>query len=275
VRAELLQMPAEEYHDDPAVSNSSLKVFAESRRRYYLQFVVKQLEQESTPSMDLGTVAHAAVLEPHIISDVCREIPDAVLSASGARAGKKWEEFVAANEGKILLKRKDLATVRGMFEAVYKHSAARKLLLAAGSCEQVIKWNCALTSLPRRSRLDKIIDGWGFLDVKTTNSVKPHLFAKTCADYRYAQQIAFYMDAYRAVHGGEEPNAVLVAVETKAPYPVRVYQLDQETIDRAAADNDKLLRHLAWCKEHDDWSDDGEDDIQILKLPNWATGGVE
>ena len=55
-----------EYHADLShVSNSMLKVFAESPQKYYQMFVAKTMPKpEQTPSLLLGSVVHCLFLEP-------------------------------------------------------------------------------------------------------------------------------------------------------------------------------------------------------------------
>jgi hypothetical protein len=55
-----------EYHADLThVSNSMLKVFAESPQKYYRMFVVQTMPKpEQTPSLLLGSVVHCLFLEP-------------------------------------------------------------------------------------------------------------------------------------------------------------------------------------------------------------------
>jgi hypothetical protein len=265
------QIPPEAYHADTEwISNSMLKVFRDSRRKFEGQFITKTLPAPRSKSMDIGTVAHAAILEPHIIRDVCRAIPADVLSSNGARSGNKWKEWAEVNAGKILLTANELTTIKGMFKSVYDHPRASQLLQSEGACEQSIFWECLETGLKRRCRVDKLVDGWGFVDVKTTHNVKPFAFSKTCVDYGYHQQAAFYSHGYEAAFGGEAPSHAFIAVETEPPYLVRVYTLPE----RAVLEGERLifegLRQIRDCVDSGDWSDPQEHDVIELELPRYA-----
>lgn len=277
--ATIYNQPAAEYHADSAISHSRLKVFADSRRKYEAQFITNTLAPKSTTEMDLGTVAHAAILEPHIIDDVCIEIPRDVLSSNGARYGKAWHEWSEAHSDRIQLKADDLAFVRGMFEAVYRNRSAKRLLESPGRCEACIKWDDNECGLTRRVRLDKLIPCWGIVDVKTCTSIKERALIRSVADFGYATQEAYYEDANVEAYD-EWPHFAFVFVEQKPPHLVRVKQLralreGDDAIQEARQLNMSRLRALAECLRSGDWSDPGEHDIQYLNLPPYCYGANE
>jgi hypothetical protein len=265
-------IPAEQYHADTDwVSNSMLKVLNDSRRKFEAQFITKTLPASRSKSMDLGTVGHAAILEPHIIADVCREIPAEVLNKDGHRKGAEWLKWQDANADKILMTAQELAKVRGMFESVYRHKIARRLLEAEGKCEASCYWECLETGLKRRCRWDKVAPSSGWVvDVKTTHNVAKHKWASTMHDYSYAQQAAFYSHAYEAEFNGEVPKFCFIAVEPEPPYLCRVYGLPE----RAATLGDSLvwqgLETLRECMDSGDWSDPEEQEIVEVDLPFYA-----
>ena len=163
-----------------------------------------------------------------------------------------------------------MATVKGMFAAVYAHEKASQLLCATGACEQSIYWECLETGMKRRCRIDKLVTGWGFVDVKTTHNVARYAFAKTCVDYGYHAQAAFYSHGYEAEFNGEIPNHAFIAVETAPPYLVRVYTLPE----KAVVEGERLiyegLSAIKACQDSGDWSDPQEHEIIELDLPRYA-----
>lgn len=265
-------IPAEQYHADTDwCSNSMLKVLNDSRRKFEAQFITKTLPPARSKSMDLGTVGHAAILEPHIINDVCREIPANVLNKDGHRKGAAWLEWQAANADKILMTAQEIAKVRGMFESVYRHKVARRLLEAEGQCEASCYWECLETGVKRRCRWDKVAPASGWVvDVKTSHNVAKHAFAKTMHEYGYHQQAAFYTHAYEAEFNGETPHFAFIAVEPEPPYLCRVYTLPE----RAFLEGDRLvmdgLDTLKRCLDSNDWSDPQEHEVVEIDLPKYA-----
>lgn len=259
------RMPADAYHRRlDYLSSSMFKTFLTDPREYEAKYITQALPHERSAAMDVGTVGHAAILEPHIISDTCLEIPTKVLSSNGAKSGQAWKDFAADHAGRILLKADELATVRGMFESVYRHPIARRLLLSEGECEASIFWDCGLSGLKRRCRPDKIIDGWGWADLKTTTAgVDPESFRRTVRNYRYDIQQEYYRDAGVRIYG-ERPKYVFVLVSQSEPYPVRVYDLGEQFVDIARNQIESGLLEIARRMETGDWANECETEIKTI-----------
>src|SRR3954468_23785885 len=78
-----------------AVNFSTLKEMAVSPKRYRHRL---KTPRQATRSMDLGTAAHTAILEPN------RFMLDYALFEGKRRAGKEWKAFEAASGGKQIVK---------------------------------------------------------------------------------------------------------------------------------------------------------------------------
>tara|TARA_R110000803_G_scaffold23098_6_gene56991 strand:- start:1 stop:837 length:837 start_codon:yes stop_codon:yes gene_type:complete len=268
----------EVYHDAiDFVSHSMTKVFKRSRREFKSQFVSRDHPaRRPTKAMELGTVVHSVCIEPHLLESVCIPIPPEVLSKSGSRAGAAWKEFKESNSDKILLTPKELETVRAMYESVYEHPIAGKIMRAEGAGEASIFWNDADSGFDLRCRVDKVVaasDGCpGYLiDVKTTNDLSDQWFAKYAAQFGYHSQAAFYQRGWQALTGEAEPLPFLfVAVQSSWPYTVRVLELDPEAMRLGAEQNGANLQAMRECVESRDWSDAFETEIAVLSLPAWA-----
>lgn len=259
---EVCEIPADEYHAQTDwLSNSMFKVSLDDPRLFEAQFITKTLPPKRTATMDLGTVGHAAILEPHVIEGVCLEIPSTALNGDGHKKGQAWKDFAAEHSARILLKPDEMKLVRGMFDACYKHPVAKRLLLADGPTEASIFWTCPLSGLKRRVRPDKIVDGWGWLNVKTTtNGVDEQSFVRTVRNFRYDVGQEFYRDAGERLNG-ERPHHVFVVVEQEPPHRVRVYQLGQSWQDLARDTVERGLLDFARRQSENDWSHDSESRI--------------
>lgn len=256
------RMEADEYHASTDwLSNSMLKDFLEDTRVFEARYITKTLPKKESKAMDLGTVAHAAILEPHIIDGVCLEIPDSALNKDGHRKGDAWKSFKEDNDGRILLKPDEMSLVRGMFDACYRHPVARRLLLADGPTESSIFWTCPLTGLKRRCRPDKIVNGWGWVNVKTTTAgVDQESFRRTVRNFRYDIGQEFYRDAGERLNG-ERPLHVFLVVAQEPPFLVRVYQLGQPWIMAARDTLETQLLDFARRLDEGDWSNESESRI--------------
>lgn len=268
------EMSSDDYHATPDIGNSMLKDFRGSRRMYQGLHVTKELPPKESAAFDIGTVAHSAILEPHIIDDVCLEIPPSVLSKNGSRAGKNWKDFAADNEDRILLKADDLRIVRAMFESVYANPVARKILEAPGPTEESIFWTCPLSGLRRKCRPDKQSDvnasGRRLIgDVKTTADNTPMGFGRSIARFEYYCQRAYYLDGLKAKHG-DDGDWVFIAVQSSAPFVCRVWELDESAAAYGEQIVEDSLYQLAACIECDDWREVGEHEVTTLSMPGWA-----
>lgn len=257
-----LSLEAEAYHAQTDwLSNSMFKTFLDDPRLFEAHFVTKTMAKKRTTAMDLGTVGHAAILEPHVIEGVCLEIPPSALNADGHKKGAAWKEFAEEHSKRILLKPDEMKVVRGMFEACYRHPVARRLLLADGPTEASIFWTCPLSGLKRRVRPDKIVDGWGWLNVKTTTAgVDEQSFIRTVRNFRYDIGQEFYRDAGERLDG-ERPEHVFVVVEQDEPHRVRVYELGQAWQHIARDAIETGLLDFARRMDAGDWSHESESKI--------------
>ncbi len=271
--AEYERIENADYHADTShVGHSMLKDFLVSRRTYHARNIAKSLPEKRTTALDIGTVAHAAILEPHIIDDVCLEIPSDVLSKSGAKSGKAWKDFQTENAERILLHAREIKQVRDMQAAVYANPACRKLLECDGPVEASIRWECERTGLKRKMRADKMPLGLGrpwVVDIKTCIDVSPAGFAKAMANFGYYTQAPYYS------HGieekvGETPAFVFVAVGKEPPHPCRLYALSADAYELGEERVWSGLESLAACYESDEWGEPDETRIVDLDLPAWA-----
>ena len=269
-QAHIVDLTAEEYHLHIGnVSNSMVKDFQKSPRKFEGRYITETLEGKTTKEMDIGTVGHAAILEPHIIDGVCLEIPASVLNGQGHRMGKAWTEFKAEHTDRILMTEVELAKIRAMHSAVYSNELARKLLSdPAGKTEASIFWTCPLTGMPRKCRPD-FLGSQFIVDVKTTAELSPQGFAKTAARFKYHQQNAFYSDGVEALTGIRLPFMFIV-VPTEPPFRCHLYQLDERALLHARSTLDNDLVRLAEAYRTGDWSDPEEKQVTELALPGYV-----
>lgn len=267
---EVREMEAADYHAHSSVSCSAAKVFRRSRREFAAIFVNKTQEPKpATRRMDFGTVAHAAILEPHVIDEMIVEISPDVLTSNGQRRGKAWDAFAASLGDKIAFSPGEVRAVRAMQEAAWSHPIAGRLLRAKGPVEQSIFWSCQRSGLQRKCRIDKQAEQF-IVDLKTTDDVSPAAFARVAANLDYDFQAAYYADGVEQLTG-ERRHFVFIAQSVNPPYPVRVYKLNADAELAAWQDMDRTLLQIAECHDSGDWSEPGENEIVELGMPRWKS----
>lgn len=258
------------YHAQPGLSFSQLKVFAESPRLYEATFITKSIERKPSTAMDLGTALHMMLLEPHVAMTDLIRIPPEVLSKSGSKSGKAWDDFEQEHAGKVLLKHREYVHVTNAAKAVREHSIAGKLMAAEGEYEVPINWEW--DGIPMRSKLDKICNGGMVVDLKTTADCGERAFSKTVADQLYHLQALMYLQA--AAQHTECPvtgwRFAWIAAEVEPPYRVRCYRLSDEAQSIADGMFYRLVKQFKECSESGIWADRDEDRLIDLMLPQYA-----
>lgn len=205
-------MPEDAYHADP-VPNGSLSSTG-ARKLLPPGCPAKyRYERDDPPErkavFDFGAAAHSLVLG--------RGKPLAWLEAEDWRtkAAKEWRDAVRA-EGHLPLLRDEYNQVQAMADAIREHPLAGPLL-DAGVSEQSYFWLDQEYETWRRARLDSSRQGSGRLivtDYKTTSCAEPTAFARSCANYGYHQQGAWYLDA---VIGRRDPRQARPGADRYAP----------------------------------------------------------
>lgn len=196
------------------VRYSRLRRFALSPA-HYLSTLLREDDSDSA-GRRFGRLVHALVLGGEVIV------------YDGERRGKAWAEFKAAHpedERTTIVTAKERDTGRRVADAVLADRAAAPLLV--GKHEHEIAW----TNQGRAcsSRLDVL--GADFVtDLKTTACAEPMWFARNAIRMHYHAQLAFYQDAALSL-GRIVDRAYIVAVETKAPYPVVTWELTPRALD--------------------------------------------
>lgn len=256
-------LPNADYHASSAISKSGLDKIARSPAHYR---AYREGADEETDAMIFGSAFHDYILLPQVFQTVYTVLPDDFNPRT--KAGREHMAHIAA-AGQTVLKAQWLDDIKGMAAAVAAHPKAAALL-GAGKSEASIFWTDPDTGIECRCRPDHIHPSGILVDLKSTTDAAPAAFAKTCANYRYHVQDAFYSEGYYRAAGHWPAGFVFIAVEKKPPYSVGVYTLD----DTAKACGRELwqreLRSLKHARETNAWQSTYSSDIRTLSLPVWA-----
>lgn len=221
----------------------------------------------ATSAMELGTAIHSAILEPD-------QFEKYIVSPKFDRRTKEGKaaaaDFEASNQGRIVVDQETYSTIKGCVKAVYSHKAARSEV-ETGRCEQTVVWN--EDEIICKARPDIYRNGI-VVDVKTCQDASLPGFARQVANLKYHVQAYHYLRGVSAMTGVEHEVFRIVAVETKAPFAVAVYELDFGTMEKAAQLWQHALDLYRQCSSLDEWPA-YSDEIQPLAIPSWAFGELE
>ncbi len=164
-------------------------------------------------AFNFGTVIHEAVLEPHLNSPVLQGVDYELVSR-------------IINECEI--------------------NELLQFVLMRSEKEKVVLWE--KYGLPLKSKLDIIFNGSEVWDLKTTSCSSKQAFEKSCIEYNYYRQGAFYLDS---ING---QNFTFVGIsKTAKKNPIFFVRMTPEMIKLGRLEYESLLKF---------WKNNN------LKLPN-------
>ena len=226
-----------------------------------------RLPFDSTPAMRAGTLAHCVILEPE---QVAKRF---VMRPAGldlrTKEGKAWAADVqpgryVVTEEQMLTAQRQAASIRALPEIAS--------LLASGRAE-----SSAFAVDPETGVLLKCRPDWYsaageghiIVDIKTTQDASPDGFPRSLAKFGYHLQAVHYVDVFERATGVPVLGFVFACVESDWPHAAAAYTLDDESMEKARAENRRLTDQYAACKQSGLWSG-YPNTIQPIALPQWA-----
>lgn len=261
-------IPEDVYHADPvdggSLSASGAKKLLACPARFDYD---RRHPPKSSAAMELGTAAHKIVLGVGA---------DLVLVDADNYRTKAAQEIrdAARAAGKVPLLPAEMAEAEAMAAAVRAHPLAGRLF-DGGEPERSLFWVDEHTGIWRRSRLDWLpfpsARRMVIPDLKTGMSVSPDAIAKAVWNFGYYIQAPWYVDAVRALGLDDDPDFLLVFVETAPPYLVTVAGLDDDAMRTGRERGRKACERFRDCTESGIWPG-YTDEVQIewVSLPRWA-----
>lgn len=205
------------------------------------------LQAEESEAFDLGTAAHAYLLEG--------ETGFLIIEAKDFRTQMARDaRDTARAAGKTPLLAHRWAAVQAMTAAIRQQLAAHDapVPFTRGQPEQTLIWQEG--DVWCRARLDWLHDGFGHVDdLKTTQATAhPAAFSRRIWDAGYDLQAALYTRGVKAVLG-VEPEFRFVVAEVTPPYGVSVVSLDPEALAFATTKLDHAIARWGECLRTDTW----------------------
>jgi hypothetical protein len=268
-RAQIITEPAESYHARSEISRGMLADFHQRRRVYEGRYLSRTIPpKKPTKQMEIGTLVHAAILEPHRINELYTQIPDDLLASNGAVSTKAAKEFVANAQarGQYAVKADDWAMVKAMAASV--NTRCEKLLSLPGQIEQTIVWTHPLTGLQCRCRPDwlrETADKVFCIDLKTTADASPEQFKRRIEEHSYWLQDSHYSEGAELLT--KKPVTFLfVAVECEPPYGCGIYKLTPRSRQRSRDSRERIMLNLSACLDAGNFADPWEGEINEVEV---------
>lgn len=257
----------DDYHSGPGISKSGLDLIARSPYLYR-----NRPRQEQTRAMLIGSAFHTKTLEPHVFNDLFAVTP--AIDGRTKEGKLAYAEFLKEHRGKDHLIPGDAAQIEAMAAAVKGHTTAASLL-EDGEAENSIFHIDEHTGELIKVRPDWMVEDL-LVDLKSTEDASPEAFARSCWNYRYYVQAAFYLDVANERLGFNRfTSFVFIACEKSPPHQVAVYVADQQMVEAGRAEYRRCLNLYHQCRVTDTWPGINEGRIVPIGLPGWALRQIE
>jgi len=263
----IYDMPADEYHARPEMSNSNLKLFSESPARLVWARTAPE-DPEKRRALNLGTAMHTMLLEPHRAHIDYVVMPKFGRKAVDLLAKKEWLD---AHEQCCIITDEEQRKLQIMAKSVMAHPVAREMLESKGAVnESSVFWRDPDSGVDCRARPDILTWDVTLGDIKTTPDLKG--FGNSVVDYRYYVQAAFYEDGLAAndIHTGPMQFIVIQKNASAGRYPVDVVALPDDLVEYGRRTYKREL-----C-EYAEWQDRCEPvEATEQSIPNWFYKQIE
>jgi len=178
------------------------------------------------------------------------------------RRGKAWDAFAAQHDKREIVTQAELDEAQRMADAVHANRHARAWLEHP---DRVVKRRIYWDDIgrPCSGEPDLFVPGEAVVDLKTTRSADPARFARDAIWRAYHAQLAWYRRGLEFGGYGPTPRALIIAVESAAPYPVTVLELTPRALEQGERLCRVWLERLLACEAADEWPGYAQDVVSL------------
>jgi len=257
-------MPFEEYSLVEAINASSLKAGRLSMK--HMRHAMTKGYKETTPAMQFGKLAHAAILEPLTL------MRDCVVWDGGAKRGSEWTKFQNENECKEIVTANDLSRLQMLVASVQSNADARDLL--SNSKHEVSCFFNDSVYGAAKARLDGVCDA-GVIEVKTCNNLDERSIGNQFVSMGYDLQVGWYHHAADVCELCKRKTVYMVYVESNEPFDCVVFTVPKRTITKGYQTACELAARYRECEAANNYPGTQDIGIRDLAMPAYYEGDVE
>lgn len=250
------QLPIADYHADPALSKSGLKLLLErTPAHYFYQYRTEAGRKPKKTSKDkaFGQALHDFVLEPAEFKSRYTVAPPINKNTTAYKTLRK--EIEAA--GRVFLPEEDMEKVTEMHNALVSHPEARVFIPSVNSSVEVETSYFTVdpaTGLRCKCRTDMRIPEWRKAgDLKSCLSAKEEDFTWDIMNYGYDIQDASYTSVMNTMEETEIEDFTFVCVEKEPPWCIALWTLPPAYKQRGYAEYRRAISIAAECEKTGTW----------------------
>jgi hypothetical protein len=220
--------------------------------------------REASKAMDLGTLIHAATLEPETVEQIIAISPYADFRTKEAREWKAAQ----AESGKIITSQDDIDKALTIAETVTDDYLAN--FNAKYKTEVAVFGKIGETEI--KGLIDIVPDGLDCLvDLKTTASFDSQdSIQRTIVNRGYHWQAALYLDLWNAAASEKRTRFIFCFVEIEAPHETAWVELSENLLEIGRAGYMNALAKWQKCVATNHWPKQIEE-IALIEAPKYIT----
>ena len=220
--------------------------------------------KESSKAMDLGTLIHAATLEPETVEGLIAISPYAEFRTKEAREWKAAQ----VDSRKIVTSQDEIDKALSIAETVTDDYLAK--FGAKYKTEVAVFGKIGVTEI--KGLIDIVPDGLDcLLDLKTTGDVGSlESIQRTIVNRGHHWQAALYLDLWNAATGESRNRFVFCFVETEAPHETAWVELSENLLELGRDGYMNAVAKWQKCVATDHWPKKIEE-IAMIEAPKYIT----
>ena len=253
-------MPNDEYHAHPGISNSGLSRLDRSPSHYK-----NAPKNAPTRNMEIGTAIHTAILENDRFLDEYVLLPEVK-----DRRQSEYKKAVEVFDSERVLVGAEVENVLGMCKSIHSQENITSRIYSPGWNELSVFAPDTETGIMCRCRFDYLSEDFAAIDLKKTQDARADAFSRSVYSYFYHVQAAFYTDVFLWATGKELLSFEFLAVEEKQPHGCKIYKLGEASIDLGRETYRKNLNLYSDCAKYDEWPSYECSETEEIDVPYWV-----
>jgi PDDEXK-like domain of unknown function (DUF3799) len=215
---------------------------------------------DNAPHFDIGTAAHLAVLEPHMLAErvIVHDFDDYRTNAAKAIRAEAYAT------GKTPLKQVEYRQILDIGNLILTDPAAGPLF-TEGMAEASLQWDW--NGIPCKARPDYLATDYSYvLDLKTCASADAESVKRAAANHGWHVRASWYLGGVEAVTGVRPKRYIFVLIEKDPADCVTLYELSEHALHRGDQIIAKVLPAFGKCLADNRWPGYPGG---VIDLPTW------